>query len=920
MGIEGQAPTGDVAPVEAAGILDAPIDAEEMEQQLVFVRRALEAEDEADKRAALAEGIWRFGPRFMSVLTFLSEEADERFTALFDDGIDVFARWLAGERLTDRVDEPERRAQTATMFLKAAGDESTPIVRLAALALLELPEGHEQRDVALATERLRDYLEHARATGDVDVQLMTIEDMVQYELEPRDRREQLIEDGLAVLPRAEGDGTRRTFYLAASGFYAGLAIEARDAGDSEGQERYGARAKEMIEQAAGDDPSQNSPALLNVLAVRLDVMGDEAEAADLYRQVIEHPDADSEARRMASLREGKLRQGFGDYARTVELFTPLVLELEERYLTALVPEDIADRGTELSDVVGGLAFAHASLGDWRRAVETIDRTKSVRLRFRASLRDTPAGRRLLELEQALYATSRGVTAELAIEVEEARDPLATAVSPGAQLLEAYRQARTDFPAELAAPSVKELAAALEPGEAAVVLGLHYTGTLIAVVTPGDEEPIGRSLVEEWTWNRWLTLLGPDETAWLFVLAAPEAELDAPAALADLLTAADEAIGRQIAALLRGASARRAVLIPHVFLHLLPYAALPSLASFDILIAPSAAQFVAARSSAPPPLGGGALVVSNPTLDLRLAPAESEAVVRHLASRGMSVDLLEGSAATEPAVEQALPSVSLLHFNGHGRSELLEPDRSALLLAPEVELVGGGDPFPDWRSRVSEWRERDEETRYGDLPGVGRLYETVPLESDRRECRLERGPRSTLFGLYRADELRILAELWSAGDLIVEERLPSCALAVLSACDSGAGTFSGDIDEHAGLPAALALTGVGTLVSTMWPVSEGLTALYCDLLYRELAASPTGLVDIVALVRQVSMRVRTLEAEAARTLLLELADATSDGYAAFSLEAFAESLGEGDTRPFDSPWEWGSFYVTGHGTVVLEEAA
>ncbi len=156
--------------------------------------------------------------------------------------------------------------------------------------------------------------------------------------------------------------------------------------------------------------------------------------------------------------------------------------------------------------------------------------------------------------------------------------------------------------------------------------------------------------------------------------------------------------------------------------------------------------------------------------------------------------------------------------------------------------------------------------------------------------------------------------------MVEERLPRCALAVLSACDSGAGTFSGDTDEHAGLPAALALTGVGTLVSTMWPVSEGLTALYCDLLYRELAASPTGPVDVVALVRRVSTRVRALEAEAARSLLLELADATSDGYAAFSLEAFAESLGQGDERPFESPWEWGSFYVTGHGTVVLEEVA
>jgi hypothetical protein len=69
------------------------------------------------------------------------------------------------------------------------------------------------------------------------------------------------------------------------------------------------------------------------------VIGDEAEAAELYRQVLAKPDANSEVRRLASLREGKLRHGSGDYARAVDVSAPLVPELEERYLTTLFPED-----------------------------------------------------------------------------------------------------------------------------------------------------------------------------------------------------------------------------------------------------------------------------------------------------------------------------------------------------------------------------------------------------------------------------------------------------------------------------------------------------------------------------------------------------------------------------------------------------
>ena len=97
----------------------------------------------------------------------------------------------------------------------------------------------------------------------------------------------------------------------------------------------------------------------------------------------------------------------------------------------------------------------------------------------------------------------------------------------------------------------------------------------------------------------------------------------------------------------------------------------------IAMAPSAGAFVAARR--PGPRGQGAVVLGDPTGDLRGARDEASAVADLLPGAA----LLTGSQATVAAFEDAATSAALLHFAGHGVIDAEIPPFSHLRLA------GGG---------------------------------------------------------------------------------------------------------------------------------------------------------------------------------------------------------------------------------------
>ena len=116
--------------------------------------------------------------------------------------------------------------------------------------------------------------------------------------------------------------------------------------------------------------------------------------------------------------------------------------------------------------------------------------------------------------------------------------------------------------------------------------------------------------------------------------------------------------------------------------------------------------------------------------------------------------------------------------------------------------------------------------------------------------MERGSQPTLYARYADGQLRRLGEEWSVGDILALGERSACRLAFLSACSSGtAGGRSAYIDEYGGLPAALRLGGVTTLVCSLWEVDEGFTALYADLFYERLSGGDPGLLDPVSAVRQ-----------------------------------------------------------------------
>ncbi|HYV46529.1 MAG TPA: CHAT domain-containing protein [Myxococcaceae bacterium] len=80
----------------------------------------------------------------------------------------------------------------------------------------------------------------------------------------------------------------------------------------------------------------------------------------------------------------------------------------------------------------------------------------------------------------------------------------------------------------------------------------------------------------------------------------------------------------------------------------------------------AVDLPAAKAAAPANAGGGSLVVGDPLRNLPEARREAEAVHAALIAGGQPSTLQLGDQATRSALRQALGSVRLLHYAGHGR--------------------------------------------------------------------------------------------------------------------------------------------------------------------------------------------------------------------------------------------------------------
>ncbi len=154
--------------------------------------------------------------------------------------------------------------------------------------------------------------------------------------------------------------------------------------------------------------------------------------------------------------------------------------------------------------------------------------------------------------------------------------------------------------------------------------------------------------------------------------------------------------------------------------------------------------------------------------------------------------------------------------------------------------------------------------------------------------------------------------------MVQRAFERCELAFLSACSTSSGGISA-LSEAGGLPGALLLAGVSTIVATQWPVSDLLSALYADLFYAELVAQ-RGRRDVATIVRAAAKTLREMPRTEAVVRLGDIQRRVDDPFVEFEIDAYKEKLASGDEYPFAHPYAWASFHVLGRGDVLLQIGA
>src|SRR4030095_5912135 len=136
--------------------------------------------------------------------------------------------------------------------------------------------------------------------------------------------------------------------------------------------------------------------------------------------------------------------------------------------------------------------------------------------------------------------------------------------------------------------------ALAPDEAAILLGLSNVGTLILLLFAGDDDAPAELLLNDWPMSRFARVFGgqpmaarPDAPAapdsWYVAMRVSELSVDRRAALAQFLGEMESYLGTRLARLLKGRGVRRLTIVPHRWLHFVPFWALPSLADYEIVM-------------------------------------------------------------------------------------------------------------------------------------------------------------------------------------------------------------------------------------------------------------------------------------------------------------------------------------------------
>jgi tetratricopeptide (TPR) repeat protein len=942
-------PADGPSPAQIRARLVSELTAEDLVQLQFNVLGVLMAPEQEQRLNRIVAGLSRWGLRYLRYLHVAMQTAPDIYRAATEAADEVVQTWAHGRLATRRADEADIRAR---YFLEALEDQPS-LARLAARIILQLAPGDPLRD----EQRVRDSLERVLARAidqaseaDADERtqeretrfaLTAIAGLLEHELVSEQRADSLIAVGRSLSSGPRAGDEADIFRLAAATNLNRRAASARSRGELE-------LARQLV---------SGIPALLGAVRdaetdpVRRALLATIQEPSESRAQGIRESFEEILAANVAAGPDDPVTLGIapiaarramhdGDYQQVIDELAPLLPILEDRYLSAVVDQDVAKTGIQMSGATVDLAFAYAHTGDFGRAIATLDRAKSLRFRYQALLRASPLGSFLRELERDIQAMAGG---GMAPNRNARGGPDEVRTLP--YLQEVYRGARERIgDLELARPGVQEVARCLAEDEAVVVLGWGRAerGLLLAIIRGSDRRVPSHAeiLPPESRTEIFQALMDVRAGWWTWLALQLPRTLPGPPLLY-LLHTADRLVGARSASLLARRDVRRVIIVAHELLHLVPWWALPSLAPYEVMMASSLGQLVAARTgrgqrSAQAEAEPRALVVANPTGDLPLTAGEAARVVGHLRSMGCQTDLVQAEGAIQSELVARMPSSAILHFSGHGRSDQVTPMRSALELSPENaseadagsdllrELAGSAHWRPVHRLIGDTWDTSPQE-RQADIPERGRLEEKHWPLSNRIELRLEQAGQ-TLWGRYALadftgdDEpvygarLRI-SGLWTAGEMLTGGCFEHCRLAFLSACEAGVGGHL-EIDEFAGLPAALEVAGVSTVISPLWPVGSDAAAIAAELFYQALAGAGAE-VDVLALMHRVRHRLRTMTSDEAAATLRRIRDAAEEPAARFQLEAASWLLLQREEDyPFSHPYHWAAFQVTGAPVLQL----
>jgi CHAT domain-containing protein len=863
-----------------------------------------------NRKRVLGNAFLNHGHRFVRFLALLKndEDADATIFDLVDHSQKLFTSFIAGNKISERSDENERRVH----ILSELARQNPQFKRLFIKALSDLPENHLMRDLKLIKQSLLDLKEVHKKVNKYEDQLLVIAELIKLESKDTDCLD-LIAEGTSLVPLLNDFSESYNFYVAVISNYLNI-IQSDDTQPIERTKIYSDKAYKLIRWMKNQFQKEFAETSgINLYATVMSLCNKEEEAIENFAATVDNSKPNELSYQTAAIIESRFRWDTQQYERIIKILTPAIPYLEEKYLLSVEETDITDKGETYCDAVWNLAFAHAYVGNWSKAFEFLERGKSRRLLYQANIRKTKNGDQLLDLEKKLYILNRKIEFE-ENESNKKNNWLSEKLSLKTKILEEYRQQRKKLNIKLVTPTLKEISSLLADDEAVVSIGvIKRGGTMLILVCKDNEEiPSGIFIDKEMNYHTWVPFFaGENEDGWLYALDAPELNIDHKSALTHLLEGVDKLIGEPLKKLLDSKNIKHVTIIPHLWFHSIPFWALASLDEFEISIAGSATHFIESRNTTLKSKKN-VLVVSNPTLDLPCSGLEADLVRAHMESGNFKVNNLEREKATEKNIVNALDEVSIFHFCGHGRSEMDNPTKSSLMVAIDENdgRFNKTDPFSQLLKEITEWKNLDEGNRGAQMPGIGYFFEKRSADGNVQERILEIGESTSLLGLYYNGQLENLMEMWSAGDIMIQQSLSKCSLAFLSACEAGVGSLSIEIDEYSGLPSALQLAGVKTVICSLWPVEDILATLYVDLFYNEFSQLE-GLINLTSLVKKINNKIRTLPLEETLEILNYMKSKTDDITVKDDIDYYISTLKEEDKKfPFAHPVEWASFYVIG----------